>query len=173
MKETEHNPSCNSMYRKEVLRDVGGFDETLWPGEDVELDLKITTQGYRLIYNPEAVVYHYRPGNYIDFGRMMLRYGACQWYLVRKYGFFRRIHYVPVLVILGLGLMMAALAWNPEVWPIILVPWPLLLGWFYIRTLSLKTSVQFAYLMMITLTNWHWGFFTGWARFPVQSGQKR
>ncbi len=93
MKETEHNPSCNSMYRKGVLKQVGCFDEALWPGEDVELDLKITTLGQSLIYNPRAVVFHYRPKNYADFSRMMLRYGACQWYLVRKYGFFRRIQY--------------------------------------------------------------------------------
>ncbi|MGO9565953.1 MAG: glycosyltransferase [Desulfomonilaceae bacterium] len=168
MKETEHNPSCNSMYRKGVLKAVGGFDEALWPGEDVELDLKITTQGHTLIYNPKAMVYHYRPKNYADFGRMMLRYGACQWYLVRKYGFFRRIQYVPLLTILGLGFAIAALAWHPAIWPIVLLPWPFLFGWFYSKTLSIKTALQFVYLMVITLTNWHWGFFTGWARFAVR-----
>lgn len=172
MKETEHNPSCNSMYRKGVLKDVSGFDDALWPGEDVELDLKITTQGHTLIYNPKAVVYHYRPKTYADFGRMMLRYGACQWYLVRKYGFFRRIQYVPLLSILGLGFVAAALAWNPRIWPILLLPWPLLFCWFYIRTRRSQTALQFVYLMVVTLANWHWGFFTGWARFPVRRADK-
>jgi glycosyltransferase involved in cell wall biosynthesis len=167
MKATEHNPSCNAMYRKRVLKDVGGFDEGLWPGEDVELDLKITNQGHTLIYNPKAVVYHYRPKTYADFGRMMLRYGACQWYLVMKYGFFRRIQYVPLLTIAGLGFLIAALAWDPAIWPIVLLPWPMLFCWFYVKTRSSKTTLQFVYLMVITLINWHWGFFTGWARFPV------
>ena len=47
MKETTHNPSCNSAYRKSILEEVGGFDETLWPAEDVELDLKIHRLGYK------------------------------------------------------------------------------------------------------------------------------
>lgn len=173
MKATEHNPSCNSMYRKAVLKQVGGFDEALWPGEDVELDLKITTLGHTLIYNPHAVVSHYRPRNYADFGRMMLRYGACQWYLVRKYGFFRRIQYVPIFAVLGLGFLIAVLAWDPEIWPIVLLPLPLLFGWFYIKTLNLKTAFQFACLMVITLVNWHWGFFTGWARFRQPRRERR
>jgi glycosyltransferase involved in cell wall biosynthesis len=172
MKETEHNPSCNAMYRKSVLEDVGGFDEALWPGEDVELDLKITTRGHTLIYNPNAVVYHYRPKTYSDFGRMMLRYGACQWYLVAKYGFFRRIQYVPLLTLLGFGFVIAALAWEPGIWPIVLLPWPLLFCWFYVKTRNYKTTLQFVYLMLITLINWHWGFFTGWARFSVRRTAK-
>jgi GT2 family glycosyltransferase len=171
-KETEHNPSCNAMYRKRVLKDVGGFDEALWPGEDVELDLKITTQGHTLIYNPQAVVYHYRPKTYADFGRMMLRYGACQWYLVMKYGFFRRIQYVPLLTLIGLGFAIAALVWQPGIWPMVLLPWPLLFCWFYLKTRSSKTTLQFVYLMVITLVNWHWGFFTGWARFAGHRAAK-
>ncbi len=98
MRETEHNPSCNVMYRKSVLEEVGGFDEELFPSEDVELDLKIRRRGYALLYNPAAVVGHYRPGNYRDFASMMRRYGASQRYLVSRYGFFRRLHFVPAIL---------------------------------------------------------------------------
>jgi len=118
------------------------------------------------------VVYHYRPRTHAAFGRMMLRYGACQWYLVRKYGFFRRIQYVPLLTILGLGFAVAALAWDPRIWPVLLVPWPLLFCWFYAKTRSAETAFQFVRLMTITLINWHWGFCTGWARYPARRPSK-
>ena len=94
---TRHNPTCNVMYRREVLLEAGLFDEALWPGEDVDIDLKITRLGYELYYNPGAVVWHYRPKDAGAFSRMMRRYGWAQAYLVRKYGLFRLIHYVPFL----------------------------------------------------------------------------
>lgn len=95
---TKHNPSCNVMYRASVLRELGGFREDLWPGEDVELDYRINKKGYLLKFNPEAVVYHYRPANLGDFSKMMFRYGKAQGRLVRRYGFFRGLHLVPVII---------------------------------------------------------------------------
>jgi O-antigen biosynthesis protein len=96
-----HNPSCTVMYRREVFLSSGGFQESLWPGEDVELDRKLTLEGYRHAFNPSAVVYHYRPRDLKAFWAMMKRYGCAQGYLVRKYGFFRAVQLVPG-VLLGI-----------------------------------------------------------------------
>ncbi|MBI4962248.1 MAG: glycosyltransferase [Desulfomonile tiedjei] len=159
LKETEHNPTCNSMYRKKVLEEVGGFDESLWPGEDVDLDLKIRRRGYKLIFNPEACVGHYRPKTYRDFGRMMRRYGASQWYLVKKYGFFRKLHFVPVALLIGLAAFIGLLSWDPRFWPIIFLPWPLMFLWFYLKSRRIGKSLRFLYLFIITMVNWNWGFF--------------
>ena len=158
MKETEHNPTCNSMYRKKVLEEVGGFDEALWPSEDVELDLKITRRGYKLVFNPEAVVAHYRPKTYRDFARMMRRYGASQWYLVKKYGFFRKLHFVPVALIIGLAVFVSLLSRDVRFWPIIFVPWPLMFLWFYLKTRDVGKSLRFFHLFIVTIVNWNWGF---------------
>jgi cellulose synthase/poly-beta-1,6-N-acetylglucosamine synthase-like glycosyltransferase len=158
MRETEHNPSCNSIYRKHILEEVGGFDEALWPGEDVDLDLKITRRGYKLVYNPDAVVGHYRPKTYRDLGRMMRRYGASQWYLVKKYGFFRKLHFVPVALFIGLAVFIALFSWDARFWPVIFLPWPLLWLWFYVKTRRVRKSLTFVYLFAITMANWNWGF---------------
>lgn len=106
IKETRHNPTCNAMYRKSVLKEAGGFLAGLWPGEDVELDYRLKKQGYSLKFNPRAVVFHYRPGNFRDFSKMMFRYGRAQGRLVKKYGIFRKVHFAPVLVLI---LMLASL----------------------------------------------------------------
>jgi len=92
-----HNASCNVMYRKDIFFVLGGFMQGLWPGEDVELDYRLCKKGYRLLSNPQAIVYHYRPATPGKFIRMMSRYGWAQGILVRKYGFFRFLHAAPVL----------------------------------------------------------------------------
>jgi O-antigen biosynthesis protein len=47
------------MVRREVFEEVGGFDETfILCGSDVELCLRIIKKGYRIIYNPFAILEH-------------------------------------------------------------------------------------------------------------------
>jgi GT2 family glycosyltransferase len=48
-------------YRRSVLEEIGGFDPAFHTnGEDVEICLRIKKKGYRLVYSPEAKVYHHR-----------------------------------------------------------------------------------------------------------------
>jgi GT2 family glycosyltransferase len=158
--EVEHNPSCNSMYRKSVLEDLGGFDEALFPGEDVDLDYRIRSLGYKLIFNPFAVVGHYRPGTCRAFVSMMRRYGSSQWRLAKKHGFFRRILFVPPLFVVTLCCLAALLWHEPARWPAILAPLPLLWLWFGLRARSAGRGLLFTFLLVVTLVSWNWGFFT-------------
>lgn len=94
-REVDHNASCNVAYIRHAFREAGGFAEGLWPGEDVDLDLRLRTLGYRCHYVPEAYVEHHRPGTREWFARMMRRYGRAQRELVARHGRFRPLHYVP------------------------------------------------------------------------------
>lgn len=167
-RQTVHNASCNSAYRKSIFEEIGGFDETQFPGEDLELDLKIVRRGYRLIYNPAAVVGHYRPGTYRGFARMMRRYGAGEWHLVRKHGFFRTPDLVPVGAAAGLIFAGALLFRYPEAWPLVLLPLPFIGLWFFLKTGNMTRSLQYIFLLLIVLVNWNWGFFTGSTYRPVK-----
>ncbi len=101
-RDVDHNASCNVAYLKHVFDEAGGFSEGLFPGEDVDLDLRVRRLGYRCRYVPEAWVEHHRPGTREWFARMMRRYGRAQREIVERHGRFRAIHYVPiVLVLLG------------------------------------------------------------------------
>jgi GT2 family glycosyltransferase len=170
LRETEHNPTCNAMYRKSVLEEAGCFNESLWPGEDVELDLKIRKAGHRIMFNPKAIVSHYRPKTYRAYGRMMVRYGAAQRYLVGKYGFFRPIQYEPFAAVASLvctvGLMV--------LYPVLLGLLPLLLlaptAFFHVRARDLKESLACSYLLFITLICWNWGFALG---LPIHRQQHK
>ncbi|MFQ5999676.1 MAG: glycosyltransferase [Candidatus Bathyarchaeia archaeon] len=49
-------PTMNLALRRKVILQVGGFDETLIRCEDTELTYKVT-QRYKILYEPEAVVW--------------------------------------------------------------------------------------------------------------------
>jgi len=106
MRLVHHNPSCNSIYKRDAFLREGGFLEGLWPGEDVELDLRLRRKGYLIVFNPKAIVYHYRQESMKAFQRMMFRYGNAQGFLVRRYGFFRAIHFFPIVIFTGIIILL-------------------------------------------------------------------
>lgn len=94
-RDVDHNASCNVAYIRHAFREVGGFADGLWPGEDVDLDYRLRQLGYRCHYVPDAFVEHHRPGTRAWFASMMRRYGRAQRELVKRHGRFRPLHYVP------------------------------------------------------------------------------
>ncbi|DAC35074.1 MAG: glycosyltransferase [Candidatus Thalassarchaeaceae archaeon] len=60
LEEVTQLPGVNSGYRREVLEEVGGFDEGAIGAEDVMLDHRISTAGYKLWTDKTAVMWHRR-----------------------------------------------------------------------------------------------------------------
>jgi hypothetical protein len=55
--------SAGAVYRKSVLKEIGGFDDHLVAYyEDIDAAFRIRLLGYRCVYNPKAVMYHYGSG---------------------------------------------------------------------------------------------------------------
>ncbi|MEW6074795.1 MAG: glycosyltransferase [Candidatus Omnitrophota bacterium] len=149
--EVRHNASCNVMYRRDDFLKIGGFLTGLWPGEDVELDYRLRKAGKKIVYNPKAVVLHYRPRDASAFLKMMLRYGWAQGVLVRKYGFFRKIHFLPILSGFLFGVF------------IILIlnfsfTWPLFLAVFFAFLAYARFDFELVLLSVLGFTCWHFGF---------------
>ena len=52
---------CAAMYRSEMLRQIGGFDEDFFAyADDAELGLRARIAGWGCLYTPDAVVFHHR-----------------------------------------------------------------------------------------------------------------
>ena len=61
LEETLWPDGCAAMYRREMLTQIGGFDEDLFAYADVaELGLRARIAGWRCVYVPSAVVRHHR-----------------------------------------------------------------------------------------------------------------
>lgn len=82
--DTDH--ASFAVSRADVLRSVGGWDETLLVNEDVDLDHRIGLAGFRIRYDPEMEIHwHVRP-TVRDLGRQYRRYGRGKAAMVRKNG---------------------------------------------------------------------------------------
>jgi hypothetical protein len=55
---------CNLSFRREIIADVGSYDERFGPGsvigsgDDAEIIYRIQRSGYKLAYSPDILVYH-------------------------------------------------------------------------------------------------------------------
>lgn len=65
---------CNSMYRKEDISKVGGFDLELSTAEDTNLSAKLLKVG-NLLYTPDAIIFHNHQRGLKDFAKRMYQYG--------------------------------------------------------------------------------------------------
>ncbi len=77
----------NSMsYRRAVLLEVGGFDESFpyAAGEDADLKWRVVQRGYRLLYVPMKVL-HLQPYTLRSFWHQHLRHGQGAVHFERKY----------------------------------------------------------------------------------------
>jgi glycosyltransferase involved in cell wall biosynthesis len=68
--------SCNLGVRRDRFEAVGGFDESLTVGEDIDLSMRLHLAGVDLVFVPDALVhYRYRP-TLGDTFRRAVAYGA-------------------------------------------------------------------------------------------------
>lgn len=173
---TAHNPSCNVLYRRDVFDRLGGFDEELWPGEDVDLDHRATRAGFCHRFNPRAVIYHYRPASPASLRRMFFSYGRAQMLLVRRYGPFRKLHAAALLALLALPATVLALIW----WPVEMTLALMILGaaaFFGLERLRrhARQGGRFYAFFLSNVGCWLGGFMAElvWPRFRRQAALRR
>ena len=66
---------CNQLARRQVLLELGGFNEVLYPNEENALMDEVQKRGGKLIYDPDLIVYRRPRSNLKSFARMLMTYG--------------------------------------------------------------------------------------------------
>jgi GT2 family glycosyltransferase len=94
-------------YKRSVLLDIGGFDETFpyAAGEDADLKWRICAAGHRLLYVPSRVI-HLQPYTWAAFRKQQMTHGRGAVHFDRKY------HQIPsrlrlILRVVKRGLLVA------------------------------------------------------------------
>lgn len=79
-------PSCNLAYDRALFERLGGFDGRFVTAEDIDLNLRAVRSGARLVYNPDAIVYHNTRLNLLQFLRQAFWNGYGRKQLTEKHG---------------------------------------------------------------------------------------
>jgi cellulose synthase/poly-beta-1,6-N-acetylglucosamine synthase-like glycosyltransferase len=67
--------TMNLLMKKSAIEEVGGFDEHLPSQYDTDLGFRITSRGYKLLFEPDAKCYHFNRSTVKAYFRQQLQYG--------------------------------------------------------------------------------------------------
>ena len=82
----EHVPGCNSTYRTEALRAIGGYDTRYrTAGDDVDVGWRIQEHGGTIGFSAGAMVWHHRRGTVRGYLKQQRGYGYAEALLERKW----------------------------------------------------------------------------------------
>ena len=82
----EHIPGCNSLFRRDALIAIGGFDPRFrTAGDDVDVCWRLQEHGGTIAFAPAAVVLHHRRGSLAGYLRQQRGYGRAEAMLERKW----------------------------------------------------------------------------------------
>lgn len=76
-------PSCNLIVRRDRYLELGGMDEALITGEDMEFCARLRGAGGEILYTPDVLVFH-KARNLVNFIAQRLTYGTSVPSLVRR-----------------------------------------------------------------------------------------
>lgn len=110
--EGEAESAYLGVMRRDVLEEVGLFDESIRRGEDWELNLRIRRAGYRVWFDPSLAVTYWPRESWTRLVRQFSATGRWRGELVRRYGRGNSVRFFapPALVLmLVLSLVVAAL----------------------------------------------------------------
>lgn len=107
-------PSCNFIITKELYEKVGGFDSEYWPGEDTILCNNIMKANEKILYTPEALVYHHRRNLFFGHFKQLKGYAWHRGYFVKKFGgnSFELSYFIPSIFLLWTVFLPIALIFN-------------------------------------------------------------
>lgn len=105
-REDDDLPSVNLIVKKEIFKQINGFDSEFYPGEDTKLCMDIVNTGKKLIYSPDVLVYHHRRTMYKAHLKQVTNYARHRGYFAKKLPqtSLRLAYFIPTLFMLGVVL---------------------------------------------------------------------
>jgi len=151
--EGEAESAYLGVMRREVLEEVGLFDESIRRGEDWELNLRIRRAGYRVWFDPTLAVTYWPRESWTRLGRQFSATGRWRGELVRRYGRGNSVRFFapPALVVV---LVLAVLVG-------VLQLAGLLSGWWSLAASAVYLPVA-AYVLLVIAVALGPGGGTGW-----------
>lgn len=104
-------PSCNLLVRRSAFDAVGGFGTNFWPGEDTEFCLALVKRGWKIRYEPRAVIEHHRRPSLRKHFAQIANYGRHRGYFAKRFPetSLRAQYFAPSALLVGILLLLAAI----------------------------------------------------------------
>ena len=67
--------TMNLLLKKDIIEDIGGFDENLSSQYDTDLGFRITNKGYKILLNSRAKCHHFNRSDLGSYFKQQLQYG--------------------------------------------------------------------------------------------------
>jgi cellulose synthase/poly-beta-1,6-N-acetylglucosamine synthase-like glycosyltransferase len=175
-REVKSLPGCNMIYLRTVLDKVMPMDETLLGGEDYAMNQKIRRLGYRLVYTPDTIVWHYHRATPRKFFKQMYRYGISRILIGRKD--LKMINLIHITAGLGLPILIGLFLFLFFINPLWLIYFILFIALFlttyfflaWLKLKSLKAAVFVPYAIIILFLSWSMGFLRQ-LFYPIKEGE--
>jgi len=81
----ERVATMNLLLKKQIIDEVGGFDEKLPTQYDTDIGARLAQAGYRIAFDPDAKCYHFHRPTLTAFFRQQFKYGQNTWKLYFKH----------------------------------------------------------------------------------------
>lgn len=148
--EVDHIPfGC---YPVEVIRSLGGWDESISSNEDFEFDYRLIGSGRRLLFDPRMVIFWQTRSTVSEFFQQYRRYGRGKALVLRKHPQSASPrHVVPAGVVAALVGAVAISPWRPR--------WALAVAAPYLALLGVATTVVAPTLVVAESRRWLPGAF--------------
>lgn len=77
----------SAAFRKDVFKRMGGFDcrFPMASNEDTELSYRMANAGYKMVFNPDAVVFHFHPSTLARYLKLKFWRGFWRMIVYRRY----------------------------------------------------------------------------------------
>lgn len=157
------------LYKKNILKLVGLYDEDMKVGEDFSLNYKIRHLGYKLLVNPNAIVYYYKRKTYGGFAKQMYNYGFAKAVLLSKYpSSINKFHYAPPIfvILFVVSILGSILSSTLKIFSLIITIFYIFFIIYFslissLRTKSVSLLLIMPILFIIQLPSYSFGFFMG------------
>lgn len=158
------------IYKKEVFDKIGNFNEELVRNQDDELNFRLTSAGYKILYDPEIQSKYFVRSSVSKLSKQYYQYGYWKVYVNRMHQTITSIRQlVPLLFVLGLifGLVTTVI-YQPFIWVLLLgvAFYSLLAIFFGIKSAGkIMLGLKVARIFPILHFSYGWGYLRGIINF--------
>jgi len=158
---------ASPVYKREVLKKIGLFDEELLRGQDAELNARLRKNGGRILLVPEVVSYYYARDSLPKLWKMYFQYGYFRALIVKKIkSVFTYRQLIPAAFIASLVISaILTIAYKPFLWLFLFISGSYIIANLVFSVkISLKKDLKYSFALPLVFATLHFSYGIGYLK---------